>query len=287
MVSTSHEKYKVGWICALHSELAAAIAMLDERHDALPQDKDDNNTYTLGSIGKHNVVIACLPDGEYGTNSAAHVASQMKRTYKSIRLGLMVGIAGGVPSTDPNKDLQLGDIVVSQPNNGNGGVLQYDMGKSVPGGFKVTGFLNSPPQALRTAIAALRAEHQFPNGNKISNHLWPTNTNLPSKFAYPLNGRDELFRPDYPHTSGDSDHDCTHCNRAYLVRRQPRGPNPAIRYGTIASGNQVMKDAIQRDLHAKQYKLLCFEMEAAGLMNWFPCVVIRGICDYSDSHKNC
>jgi nucleoside phosphorylase len=27
-------------------------------------------------------------------------------------------------------------------------------------------------------------------------------------------------------------------------------------------------------------------MEAAGLMNHFPCVVIRGICDYSDSHKN-
>lgn len=27
-------------------------------------------------------------------------------------------------------------------------------------------------------------------------------------------------------------------------------------------------------------------MEAAGLMNRFPCLVIRGICDYSDSHKN-
>jgi nucleoside phosphorylase len=27
-------------------------------------------------------------------------------------------------------------------------------------------------------------------------------------------------------------------------------------------------------------------MEAAGLMNQFPCLVIRGICDYSDTHKN-
>ncbi|CAG8342501.1 unnamed protein product [Penicillium nalgiovense] len=27
-------------------------------------------------------------------------------------------------------------------------------------------------------------------------------------------------------------------------------------------------------------------MEAAGLMNDFPCLVIRGICDYADSHKN-
>lgn len=31
---------------------------------------------------------------------------------------------------------------------------------------------------------------------------------------------------------------------------------------------------------------MCFEMEAAGLMNNFPCLVIRGICDYADSHKN-
>ena len=27
-------------------------------------------------------------------------------------------------------------------------------------------------------------------------------------------------------------------------------------------------------------------MEAAGLMNDFPCLVIWGICDYADSHKN-
>jgi hypothetical protein len=32
--------------------------------------------------------------------------------------------------------------------------------------------------------------------------------------------------------------------------------------------------------------VLCFEMEAAGLMNHFPSLIIRGICDYSDSHKN-
>jgi nucleoside phosphorylase len=32
--------------------------------------------------------------------------------------------------------------------------------------------------------------------------------------------------------------------------------------------------------------MLCFEMEAAGLINRFLCLVIRGICDYSDTHKN-
>ncbi|OSS48405.1 hypothetical protein B5807_07871 [Epicoccum nigrum] len=60
-----------------------------------------------------------------------------------------------------------------------------------------------------------------------------------------------------------------------------------VHYGTIASGNQVMKDAFERDrANAQLGGVLCFEMEAAGLMNTFPCLVIRGICDYSDSHKN-
>ena len=62
--------------------------------------------------------------------------------------------------------------------------------------------------------------------------------------------------------------------------------NPAIHYGLIASANQLMKDALVRDRLAAEKDVLCFEMEAAGLMNHFPCLVIRGICDYSDSHKN-
>ncbi|KAF2189136.1 hypothetical protein K469DRAFT_502111, partial [Zopfia rhizophila CBS 207.26] len=60
-----------------------------------------------------------------------------------------------------------------------------------------------------------------------------------------------------------------------------------IHYGTIASGNQVMKDGVTRDrLNAELGGVLCFEMEAAGLVNDFPCLVVRGICDYAESHKN-
>ncbi|EXJ59548.1 uncharacterized protein A1O5_12173, partial [Cladophialophora psammophila CBS 110553] len=60
---------------------------------------------------------------------------------------------------------------------------------------------------------------------------------------------------------------------------------PAIHYGLIASANRVINDASARN-HAANYGVLCFEMEAAGVMNRFPCLVVRGICDYSDSHKN-
>jgi nucleoside phosphorylase len=46
-----------------------------------------------------------------------------------------------------------------------------------------------------------------------------------------------------------------------------------------------MKDASVRVNLAAEMDVLCFEMETAVLMNHFPCLVIRGICDYSDSHK--
>jgi nucleoside phosphorylase len=48
----------------------------------------------------------------------------------------------------------------------------------------------------------------------------------------------------------------------------------------------MMKHGMTRDKIAHELGILCFEMEAAGLMDHFPCLVIRGICDYCDSHKN-
>ncbi|GKT58070.1 PFS domain-containing protein [Colletotrichum tofieldiae] len=120
-----HVDYTVGWICALPVELAASQAMLDCTHESLPTKENDDNTYTLGNIGKHNVVMACLPLGQYGTNNAAIVASNMHRSFSFIRIRLMVGIGGGVPS---KADIRLGDIVVGNK------VIQYDMGKILSGG---------------------------------------------------------------------------------------------------------------------------------------------------------
>ena len=147
----------MGWVCALPIELAAAQEMLDEEHESLHHDADDTNIYTLGRIGEHNVVVACLPDGQSGTASAAAVAMQMKSAFKSIRFGLMVGIGGGVPSGEA--DIRLGDVVVSRPHQTHGGVVQYDFGKATPSGFERTGILNTPPTILLNALSNLRANH--------------------------------------------------------------------------------------------------------------------------------
>lgn len=148
------EKFQIGWICALPIEAAAAIQMLDEKYDILQeQDRADTNTYTLGRIGNHYIVIACLPTGQYGTTSASGVALHMLRTFsRSLRIGLMVGIGGGMPSS--NHDIRLGDIVVSHPDTSCGGVIQLDIGKiSTNGRIQRTGSLNSPPKSLLTALS--------------------------------------------------------------------------------------------------------------------------------------
>jgi len=275
------QDYTVGWVCALPVELAAATVMLDEKHQSLPHDDNDHNLYTLGSIGKHNVVLACLPAGQTGTNSAAAVATRMQSSFPSLRIGLMVGIGGGVPSVEA--DIRLGDVVISQPHATYGGVVQYDLGKTGAGGrLAPTSFINMPPTVLLNAISELRS-NRYLGQDTLSMHL--SAFKGLAEFSRDRAGSDVLYEATYDHIGGPT---CDGCGQDKTKKRTPRASQEmVIHYGTIASGNQVMKDGITRDrLSAELGGVICFEMEAAGLMNSFPCLVIRGICDYADSHKN-
>ncbi|RYP79191.1 hypothetical protein DL771_000169 [Monosporascus sp. 5C6A] len=283
--------YIVGWICAIATEYVAALAFLDEKHDA-PQSvsANDNNDYTLGRIGQHNVVIAVLPHGEYGISSAAGVARDMLHSFPNVRIGLMVGIGGGAPSARHN--IRLGDVVVSASRNGQGGVFQYDFGKAIQATeFQETGFLNQPPPVLRAAVNGLMAQYES-DGNQLEekiNSILEKKPRLRKKHKRPEPGTDRLYQPGVLHPPNESN--CSACGdgpstNTERPERTGDEDNPAIHYGLIASANRLMKDAVTRDALARKNDVLCFEMEAAGLMNHFPCLVIRGICDYSDSHKN-
>ncbi|KAF4989612.1 hypothetical protein FDECE_14648 [Fusarium decemcellulare] len=286
------DSYTVGWVSALTTEYVAAQVFLDEKHDRPDHvSANDGNTYTLGRIGKHNVVIGVLPDGEYGIAAASGVARNMMHSFPNIRIGLMVGIGGGAPNQQ--HDIRLGDVVVSASRDGHGGVFQYDFGKTIQDQeFRHTGFLNQPPELLRTAVADIRAEYEI-DGHQLEeaiNNVLAQKPRLRRKYGRPELGSDLLFTSTAVHRDGGSS--CTvDCigDGLNLVKRHDRteeDDNPAIHYGTIASANQLMKNAVIRDKLAIEKGVLCFEMEAAGLMNHFPCLVIRGICDYSDSHKN-
>ncbi|GKT76933.1 G-protein beta WD-40 repeats containing [Colletotrichum tofieldiae] len=282
--------YTIGWICAISTEYVAARSFLDSVHD--PPEyvaPHDSNEYTLGQMGKHNVVIAVLPDAEYGLSTASAVAKGMLNSFPNIRAGLMVGIAGGAPTRNPGHDIRLGDIVVSSPRDGYGGVFQYDFGKLVQGqSFQPTRFLNQPPDVLRAAVTGLKAEFEE-RGHRLDGDIKEALEKRPrlrSKYSRPSPETDRLF---LSHITLDPSNPIENPGPELLVSREPRSDdedNPAVFYGLIASANQLMKDAHTRDQLAADKGVLCFEMEAAGLINHFPCLVIRGICDYSDSHKN-
>jgi nucleoside phosphorylase len=288
-MALTYKDYTVGWICALEVEQAAARALIDQEHPRLPSTAGDPNRYRFGSINGHNVVIACLPDGETGSNSAAALAGRMTNNFPSLKFGLMVGIGGGAPSPPDYKDIRLGDVVVSSPTSEFGGVVQYDRGKTIQEGvFTRSGSLDRPPEVLRQAVTDLRATYRLKRSRLIE-YLSQMVAEF-STFASPsaIQGcQDILFRPDYDHPKGFGASTCKSCDATQRIQRSPRSDDPVIHYGLIASGNKVMKNGRERDRFSKELGgVLCFEMEAAGLMNVFPCLVIRGICDYSDSHKN-
>lgn len=293
----SRADYTVGWIAALPIERAAAIATLDEKHKKpldFVQPVNDKNSYTWGRVGEHNVVLASLPAGVYGTTSAATTAASMVSSFPQIRIGLMVGIGAGIPRPDQDVDIRLGDIVVSQPSGQSGGVVQYDFGKAKKEDqFERTGFLNSPPQALLNALSNLQSQHEFgSNIPQILEDMFDKHPELakakPGKPSYKHQGReqDRLFKSSYAHSRGRN---CNYCDPEQELEREEREScEPEIHYGLIASGNTLVKDAAIRDSIVQDLgdECVCLEMEAAGLMNNFPCLVIRGICDYADSHKN-
>ncbi|KAK6005809.1 hypothetical protein QM012_007451 [Aureobasidium pullulans] len=278
-------QYTVGWVCALPTEVAAAQAMLDETYSNLPSTSiHSSNVYVFGRVCNHKVVIAILPSGSYGTTSAATTAKEMLLDFPGIRFSLLVGIGGGIPSEE--NDIRLGDVVVSKPQGTIGGVLQFDLGKETNAGFERTGSLDRPPTVLLKAIALLEAKHALHGSVDVPRYISETYEKFPGyKARHPGLEQDRLFEAAYDHAHVQA-LTCQRCDLDRLVDRDCRDTrDPVIHYGLIGSGNQVIKNSHTRDLLGEQ-NILCVEMEAAGLMNDFPCLVIRGICDYSDSHKN-
>ncbi|KAK1838141.1 pfs domain-containing protein [Colletotrichum chrysophilum] len=357
------QMYTVGWITALAKELTAAQAVLDEEHqkpEHFKKHPKDTNNYIWGRIGDHNIVVASLATGKYGTVSAATTAGSMISSLPHLRFGLMVGIGAGIPRLADNIDIRLGDVVVSQPTGASPGVVQYDIGKlKSDGHFKRVGSLAPPPEVLLKGLATLKAKRRLggPRVRGILDDMLQRHPLLaeaePDDAAFVHQGaqNDRLFEASSVHiqnpdrqsavsSAGTFPRDvnklyfqlalawvwsffwlvfasartpapsnitrtippsdatlqelgqpraCEHCDSGKEIGRpQRRSTDPVVHYGLVASGNSVVKDGVSRDDIVRRLgdKCLCFEMEAAGLMDNFPCLVIRGICDYADTHKN-
>ena len=156
------------------------------------------------------------------------------------------------------------------------------------GEFSVESHLNKPPEMLLKAVQLLQSDHDFGQGemNQYIQQVAAKSSNLKAlkEYRFPGRGRDQLFKASYQHAEGE---DCSSCTSGMTEKRLNREyDEPAVHYGLIASANAVMRSAQRRDKLRDAWGVPYFEMEAVGLMDNFPCVVIRRICDYSDDHKN-
>lgn len=314
--------FEIAIICALPLEAECVQATFDQTwRRQYGRARGDTNAYTTGSIGAHNVVLAHMPD--MGKVSAASVAACMRFSFTNIKFALVVGICGGVPfrpgAADKIEEITLGDVIISEA------ICQYDLGKQYPDAWDhkeaVEEVPARPSQKVRSVLSKLKTTYgrQWME-EAIRLHLKVLQEKLPDA-AYPPTMTDRLYEPSYlhkhrassggtgcPQCDSDADYTCTDahsmmcdelgCESSKLVPRQRlvgaqpvMSPNarlqPQIHFGKIGSADTVMKSGIHRDQIAQKDGLVAFEMEGAGVWDQFPnSLVIKGVCDYADSHKN-
>jgi len=312
--------FKIALICALPLEADYVHAVFDKfwedegkMYGTAP---GDPNAYTTGVIGEHNVVLVHMPS--MGKVSASGAAASLRSSFTDIKLALVVGICGGVPyGADNKEDILLGDIIISQA------LVQYDFGKQYPEAFEVKNTLEDSlgrqSQEIRSILAKLKTHHYRQKmQNRIPTYLKALQQKLPGA-KHPGLETDKLYMPSYLHKHrGFACDTCREgekqicpaalrmtcdelgCQETMLVLRgrlrrrltdaqgleSSEEHQPIVHFGKMGSADTVMKSGEDRDRIAKADGILAFEMEGAGVCDHFPSIVIKGVCDYADSHKN-
>ncbi|CAI4213090.1 unnamed protein product [Parascedosporium putredinis] len=286
----ARSEFGVAIFCALTLEADAVDALLDghwNQRKGHPDEKapNDPNSYTTGIIGLHNVVLVHMP--QMGKVSAAFVAAFCLSSFPNIKLALVVGICGAIPSTSQDtagRNIYLGDVIVSD------GVVEYDFGTELPEGFtrKATSY-GSTTTEIRSLLAKLkgrRGRKELAEGMEDSLQTLHNTPDLVEKYMDAVN--DEVYDSTYRHIEDRIPCERCGCDERFIRRHRIRTAEtaPAVHFGLMASGDTVMRSAEMRDRIASRDKVIGFEMEGSGVGNTIPCVIIKGACDYADSHKN-
>ncbi|KAK5044799.1 hypothetical protein LTR84_010455 [Exophiala bonariae] len=305
--------FEIAILCALSIESDAVEALFDQfwEEDDVQYGKvpGDPNSYTLGRIGRHNVVLAYMP--AMGKISSATVAASFRASFAHVRLGLVVGICGGVPRLAGHvEDIFLGDVIIST------GIVQFDFGRQFTDRMirkdTLQDSLGRPNHEIRAFLKKLQG---WRARSELRRHISEYVHEVCDKewfgpWATPGPDEDTLYRADYRHKHQDPieceicarclsaedpvcnaalESSCAQldCDQRYLVLRQrPPNSGPTVHFGLVASGDVVVKSGLYRDRIAAEEKVIGFEMEGAGVWDSFPTVVIKSVCDYGDSHKN-
>ncbi|KAG7402978.1 Kinesin light chain [Fusarium oxysporum f. sp. rapae] len=320
------DDFEVTIICALPLEYNAISYIFDEfwdeDGDQYGRAAGDPNSYTTGRVGKYNVVLALLP--HMGKTNAASTVASMRASYGGLRLALLVGVCGGMPR-GRDGEILLGDVVISKTVIQNDFGRQYsdkfirkntvedNLGRpnkdirNLVALFETHRGLDRLEQRTAYFLQQLQA--------KIAQ------TRHRGKYDYPGTAKDKLFESAYRHKHhvssscicrecfSDLDPVCSEalsssctdlgCDDTHLVARErlqakrkleheggDTAQQPVVHVGIVASGDTVLKSATDRDRLSREAGVIAFEMEGAGVWDEVPCIVVKGVCDYADSHKH-
>lgn len=274
-----YDDYTVGWICALPTvELAPATQMLDEVHNRLPQNSDDRNAYTLGRIGGHNVVIACLSPSVTGTKSVATVVNDLSLTFPMINCALIVGIDCRLANT-----LSVANHrVVNHPQEARRWVSQHDIrqmgqvNRSAPMEplIRAQDRLLDAINVVQIKQPVEEARYRLYDANTISAHPIVAN----ARFA-PVPEENQLlkeyhkYRSDQPMEAG--------CEIGWLLSLPERGDATSVIEDnmTTPTNQDVHPELIVNELQQKDSGL-----KAITATSRFACLVINGLYDHADPH---
>jgi nucleoside phosphorylase len=316
-ISPSHEEFELAIICALPLESNAVVGIFDTtwRNHNIPKQHNDNNRYTLGMIEDHYTVLTWMPG--MGITNAATAATLTRTRFPEIKLTLVVGICGGAPQSTNKEDVILGDVIIST------GIQELDFGRRFNNDFiprrgfcppdkLLKGFTNKLSQSLDRSLLQIHTSDILKELLK-GEHF--------KESQYPGTAHDRLYESTYNHIHHNDAEECpicyynlsyphkppTDCLKAFdlscdevgcsgkelVARHRLKKPEvesgihePLVHFGVFSSTNEVLKSAVIRDKHTKNKKIMAFETEAAGVWDKGPCLVIKAVCDYADSHKN-
>ncbi|KAG9836642.1 purine and uridine phosphorylase, partial [Aureobasidium melanogenum] len=316
MCPESRDDFEVAIICALPREADAVLRLFDQSYDEhgvrYGKQEGDMNAYSTGRIGQHHIVLAHMP--RIGPTSSANVATGLRLSFRKVRLALVVGVCGAAPLERP---IILGDVIISDL------VVEFDFGRQYPNHFKrksgpkdTLGRPNTEIRALLNKLETLSVRQRMEE--TILQNLARLQEKVHTA-SYPGAEYDRLFVATcrHLHRQETPSHDCRTCanaqstndpicdealesdcealgcnglvvleNSARGARLASENPAPLVHIGTIGSANMVMKSGEHRDAVARENNIIAFEMEGSGVWDNLPCIVIKGVCDYADSHKN-
>ena len=312
----SRDDFAIAIICALPEARDTVEALMtrdfkDEGH-SYGKVPGDDNSYTVGEIGGKPVVL--IAPRNMGTTNTRDLARGLRISFPTISYAFVVGIAGGAPflygkNGWKESDIHLGDVIVSTQ------VIEYDFGREHENGFRrrtdvesvlprapaeVTNFVNQfvrgKSMAFRRVLRKTMADLAFCDGFE---------TGEDGYHEHPGPGTDDVYGMGYRHKHRDLKKcakcsQCTEwyhgvCEEALAASCQELGCEPhhsnevrntKIHFGRYASGNALMKSGHRRDLLIQEDNVIGFEMEGAGAWEVFGTIVVKGVVDYADSHKN-